>query len=350
MFRTILLVILIALGSAGTARAQMAPSGCALWKADSAEQVGRNSNHYILLRNVQVDCNDIQLFADEAEVFPDADRVRASGNVVFVSGNSRISADRMEFNTRTKTGTFHVASGIANIENRGIERSLFGTQEPDAYFWGNSIEKLGPKTYRITRGGFTTCVQPTPRWEMVSGSATITLEKRAVMSNTLLMVKGVPVFYLPVMYYPINKEDRATGFLIPTYGSSTIRGQTITVPFFWAINRSQDATLEYDYFSKTGQSYGGEYRYIQGPGSQGTVRTQYISEHDTTYVTSGGTENFVAGSSSYSINGNMSQRLPHGLRATANANYFTDIAAQQRYQQTVALATASTLENVKRNK
>ena len=27
------------------------------------------------------------------------------------------------------------------------------------------------------------------------------------------------------MYYPINKEDRATGFLIPIYGTSTIRGQ-----------------------------------------------------------------------------------------------------------------------------
>ena len=51
----------------------------------------------------------------------------------------------MEFNTRTKTGTFYNASGIANLENRGIDRSLFGTQEPDAYFWGETIEKLGPQ-------------------------------------------------------------------------------------------------------------------------------------------------------------------------------------------------------------
>ena len=38
---------------------------------------------------------------------------RARGNVMFVSGTSRISAERMEFNTKTKTGIFYIASGIA---------------------------------------------------------------------------------------------------------------------------------------------------------------------------------------------------------------------------------------------
>jgi LPS-assembly protein len=338
-----LFVLLGLLAAAASARAQPAPSGCNYnWQAVSDEATGINSNHYVLVRNVQVDCNDIQLFADEAEVFSDTDRVIARGNVVFVSSNNRISADHMEFNTRTKTGTFYTASGIANIENRGIDRSLFGTQEPDAYFWGETIEKIGPRTYRLTRGGFTTCVQPTPRWELVSGSATITLEKHAVMTNTLLMVKGVPLFYLPVMYYPINKEDRATGFLIPTYGSSTVRGQTISTPFFWAINRSQDATIEYDFFSKSGQAIGGEYRYVQAPGSQGSLRTQYIAEHDATYIDNAGAERTVPGQSSYSLTGSMAQRLPGGWRATGNANYFSSLISQQRYQQNVFAATNTT--------
>ena len=343
MLRTGVFVLLGLMATAAAARAQVpAPSGCSVkWQAVSQEAIGIQTNHYHLLRNVQVDCNDIQLFADEAEIFSDTDRLIATGNVVFVSNNNRISADRLEFNTRTKTGTFFVASGIANIENRGIDRSLFGTQEPDAYFWGETIEKLGPKTYRVTRGGFTTCVQPTPRWELVSGSATITLEKHAVMSNTLLMVKGVPMFYLPIMYYPINKEDRATGFLTPMYGSSTVRGQTLTVPFFWAIDRSQDATLEYDFFSKTGQAFGSEYRYVQAPGSQGSIRTQYIQEHDATYDTNGVTK-LVPGQSSYSISGSMAQHLPAGWRATGNANYFSSLIAQQRYQQNVFAATNTT--------
>ena len=59
--------------------------------------------------------------------------------------------------------------------------------------------------------------------------------------------------YLPIFYYPIQEDDRATGFLIPTYGTSTVRGQSLSNAFFWAIGRSQDATLYHDWFSKTGQ-------------------------------------------------------------------------------------------------
>ena len=147
MLRTSLFVLLALLAGALPARAQEGtPKGCSgKWEVRSMDAKNLET-HTLLIKDVQIECNDIQLFADEAEVFRDADRVRASGNVLFVSGTSRISAERMEFNTKTKTGTFYVASGIANLENRGIERSLFGTQEPDAYFWGNTIEKLGPKT------------------------------------------------------------------------------------------------------------------------------------------------------------------------------------------------------------
>src|SRR3954470_24236004 len=130
MLRKGLLVLAVLLAGAIPARAQPAPSGCSLkWVAVSEDALNIETTHTRLIRQVRVDCNDIQLFADEAEVFSDADRMRASGNVVFVSAQNRISADRMEFNTRTKTGTFYNASGIANLEGRGIDRSLFGTQE-----------------------------------------------------------------------------------------------------------------------------------------------------------------------------------------------------------------------------
>ena len=93
----------------------------------------------------------------------------------------------------------------------------------------------------------------------------------------MLRVKGVPLIYLPIIYYPIQDDDRATGFLMPTYGSSTVRGQSISNAFFWAINRSQDATFMHDWFSKTGQGMGGEYRYILGAGSKGSITRSYRS-------------------------------------------------------------------------
>jgi len=344
MRRTTFLFLLCLTISAVTARAQSAPvmGGCTKWEAKSDDLNNVNETHTLLLRNVHIDCNDIQLFADQVELFSDVDRLRATGNVVFVSGVSRISAERLEFNTRTKTGTFFTASGIASLEGRGIERSLFGSQEPDAYFYGETVEKLGPKTYKITKGGFTTCVQPTPRWQFVATSVTLTLEKHAVLTNALLKVKDVPLFYVPAMYYPINKEDRATGFLMPIYSSSTIRGQTFKNAFFWAINRSQDATFFHDFFSKTGFGYGAEYRYVQSRGSTGNVQAYVLNEHDADYEQADGSVSTQPGVDSYQITGSLQQAMTSHVRLSANANYFSSLVTQQRYQQGIYAATTRT--------
>ena len=69
----------------------------------------------------------------------------AIGNVVFMTPTARISADSVVFNTKTRIGTFNVASGIAQLGERGERnRSMFGTLEPDVYFYGATIEKIGP--------------------------------------------------------------------------------------------------------------------------------------------------------------------------------------------------------------
>jgi LPS-assembly protein len=279
---------------------------------------------------VEAEQGDMRFSADVADYYRDEDLLVASGNVVFVSGDSRIAADRIEFNTRTRTGTFHNAWGAASIADR-VDRSMFGTQEPDAYFYGELVEKLGPKKYRVSRGAFTTCVQPTPRWEIVSSSATITLDEYAILRNSVLRVKGVPLFYLPIMYYPIQEDDRATGFLIPTYGASTVRGQSLSNAFFWAIDRSQDATFFHDWFTQTGQGLGGEYRYVAAPGSEGYFRSYWLNEREATF-TSGGVERATPARRSYEVRASAIQRLPGNLRARGNVDYFSDVTVQQLYQ------------------
>jgi LPS-assembly protein len=288
-----------------------------------------SETHWRAAGQVEMERDDQRFFADTVDYHSDTGRLEASGNVVFASRDGRIAADRIEFDTRTRTGTFHNASGSASLGQRA-EKDLFGTQEADAYFYGETIEKLGPAKYAITRGGFTTCLQPTPRWEIVASRATITLDEYAVLHNSVLRVKGVPLLYVPVLYYPINDEDRATGFLIPTYGNSTVRGRSISSAFFWAINRSQDATVYFDWFSKTGQGLGGEYRYVLGPGADGQARVYWLDEDETTYEGSAGPVTQPA-RRSYEIRASAQQPLPFGLRGRANVDYFSDITVQQLY-------------------
>ena len=98
-----------------------------------------------------------EFHADQADLFSDESRLLAVGNVVFTSGGNRIAADRVEFDTEAQTGTFYEASG-STIIVEDVEPSMFGTQEPEMQFWGEIIEKTGPRSYRLTRGGFTSCV------------------------------------------------------------------------------------------------------------------------------------------------------------------------------------------------
>jgi lipopolysaccharide assembly outer membrane protein LptD (OstA) len=283
-----------------------------------------------------------QIFADDLLWNTRTGELSAEGNVLVVSPTGRIAAERVVFNTKTGHGTFYTASGIASLGDRGEQdRSMFGTLEPDVYFYGEMIEKIGDDRYRITRGGFTTCVQPTPRWDIVSDKATIDLEDYAILRNAVLRVKDVPVFYLPVLYYPIQSDDRATGFLMPTYGQSTYRGRSISNAFFWAINRSQDLTLFHDWLFSRGQGYGSEYRYAVAPGSEGQLRLYRLNEKASTIDTSDGSAESNA-RRSMNLNGSIVQQLPGGFRGHARLDYFSNVTVQQLYQNNFYDASNST--------
>ena len=296
-------------------------------------------NHTRLTGEVEINGGTWQFYAEQVDIFTDESRLVASGNVVFISEGGRVAADRVEFDIDATTGTFYNATG-STVLVEDVQRSMFGTQEPELQFWGEIIEKIGPRTYRLTRGGFTSCVQPTPRWEVTLSSATINLDQYALLRNSVLKVKGVPLFYLPAMYYPIQEDGRATGVLMPTYGASTIRGQSISNAFFWAINRSQDATVFHDWFSSTGQGLGAEHRYVLGSGSRGNARTYLLNERETTVAGRAG-ETTIPARQSYELRGSARHRISDALRARGEVDYFSDIAVRQTYQTNIYDASNS---------
>jgi hypothetical protein len=312
------------------------PLGLSKWSSWKFESEG---DHLHLINQAAIEGPNLKFFADDVDLYVNTNKVVASGNVVFTNADGRISAERLEFDTATGVGTFYDASGIMSLAKQGPaagNTAAFGGQDPDVYFYGAKLEKLGARKYRITRGGFTTCVQPTPRWEITSGSVILNLDDYAIARNTLLKVKGVPLMFLPMIYYPIQKSERQTGFLLPTYGTSTVRGQSISNAFFWAINRSQDATLFHDWFTRTGTGMGSEYRYIAGLQSAGNVRLYRFNQHETRYEQSGAT---LPAKTSYEFTGAVTQALGGRARARMRLDYFSDVFTQQIYHQNIYQAS-----------
>lgn len=329
-------VVTLALLTLSTsAAAQDIPASCTGWErlAGLTEQVA--AGHFRLREKVEITCDTFKFFADDVEVFTDKDRLLASGNVLFTTPDTRITASRLDFDLKSKTGVFHDATGSSRVKPQVGTRSMFGTQEADMHFRGEKLEKLGEKKYRLTNGGFTTCLQPTARWEFTSGSVTINIDNYAIARNTTFRVKGVPLLYLPIIYYPLQEDDRATGFLLPGYGVSNIRGQSVRNAFFWAINRSSDLTIEHSFFSRAGQQWAGEFRYMASPSSQGNIAASFFDETAQPEFGRGAAK-------TTQVRGSASQSLPGNFRAGAYADYTSNITTRQLYQQDVLDYTSRT--------
>ena len=304
--------------------------------AQMQQRVGEN--HRIAIGSVEIKLGDTTLYADHVDVYIDKDTIEAHGNVTLAQGTNRISADSAEFNYKTRLGAFHTAVGIATIKPQllpaqtgGIAVPVQSNQDTDVYFTGELVEKIGPRKYRITRGGFTTCVQPTPRWEMHADTVVLNIEHYTFLRNAIFNVKGVPLLYTPVMWYPTKKEDRSTGILLPTIGSTSLRGTSIHDAFFWVVNRSQDATILHDFFSKTGQGYGSEYRYNYGPLQTGYLRAYTLREHSADYVQADGTPTTNPGGTSYQVQGAATQMFPANIMARGRVDYFSSLVTQQSF-------------------
>ena len=301
-----------------------------------------DGNRYLLTGGVELEEGEMRFYADAVEYHVDTNRMIATGNVLLIETDHQIAADRADFNAKTRLGTFYNARGFATLAPPpGEKPSATGAANPDVQFYGETLEKTSEDTYVITKGGFTSCVQANPRWEMTSGSLRLRVDRYALLRNMFLKVKGVPAIYLPMMYYPLSKENRNTGFLMPSYGSSSYKGQTISNAFFWAINRSQDVTFLHDWYSKTGQSIAGDYRYVSLGGS-GNFRTSFLNERPITFIDTDGTEVEQQGRQSFNAFGNLSQSLGGSWHAQGRADYSSDLTVDQLYSTDIARASRRT--------
>ena len=335
--RFVLLLAICVVAAPVAARAQPSPLlGCKhfVLTNDSAETQEIRPGVYrtILPGNVRLECDDLQIYADRAEYSPDDDWLTLTGNVSLKQPGLSIYAESARLNRRTKLGVFTNARGTAAISPDRVDKTLFGGMDPDVRFVTDSLEKVGPRKYKMKGGSFTSCAQPTPRWQMFASELTFTLDERVVLRNMLFKVKDVPVFYVPMIYYPINKEDRSTGILLPSFGSSTFGGFTLSNAFFWAIDRSQDLTLYHEYFKKSGQGFGAEYRGVSAPGSNVRGSLHIIDER--AQLAADGTQ-VRPGRRSYDLRGDVSQGLPRGFRLIGSVNHFSNAETQQLYQENI---------------
>jgi len=207
-----------------------------------------------------------RLEADEATLNVATGRVTAVGRVHLNDGVHDIHGERLDFNFNTSKGVIF----------QGRLFVLEGNFTVDA----RVMERLSEEQYRLEDASFTTCSalegERMP-WQFKAEKAELEVEGFLYARNVQFCILDVPVMYLPAVLFPAKRE-RATGFLMPVMGSSSVQGFKVREAFFWNISPSQDATITLDERGKLGTGGTLEYRYKLSRNSDGYFWTQYFRD------------------------------------------------------------------------
>ena len=194
----------------------------------SAADISRDyeSKTIILQGNVEIAFDDQVLKCDKATVFQKTNEIHASGNILLASKDTVVEGTSIKFNYKTKLG---------QIQD-GIVRS------GQVAFEGEVLEKTGEQTYFGKKAQYTACTTCPAGWSFSGQEIDAEIGGYAYIKYPVLRIADFPIFILPRILIPL-KSDRQSGLLVPSLDFSKKAGAAITQSYFWAINRSKDATL-----------------------------------------------------------------------------------------------------------
>jgi LPS-assembly protein len=212
----------------------------------------KDDSIYHLDGEAEIDYRNYILHADHITYNSDTGDSQLEGHVVLDGGpyDEHVESSHGTYNIRTQVGTFYNAIGTVGFRIRA-SRYVLTTTNPFA-FTGKIVEKHGPDHYLVRQGTVTTCQLPRPKWQFDARHMWIDVDGTAKIYNSNFQLMGVPVFYFPFVTHPVQKEQRQTGLLIPSFGNSSSKGLIAGDSVYWVLNRSMDALVGAEYYSKRG--------------------------------------------------------------------------------------------------
>lgn len=264
------------------------------------------NNKVILTGDAQVRRPDSVVKGDRIEYQRETGQVRVRGNGLLMRDASIVTGPELDFNVDTDTGVI---------------------QEPDFWLGANSgsgtaeqAEIFSRSRMRLNRVTYSGCPCPEPSWYIKSPQVDLDFdENEGVARHGVLYFKDVPILYSPWLSFPVRKE-RKSGFLLPTYGTTSSGGFELSVPYYWNIAPNYDATITPRYMAKRGVQLGAEFRYL-GESYNGQVAGTIL--HD----------DKVRGGNRWLYSWQHNQRLGGDFNAYVNLNrvsdddYFRDFAS-----------------------
>lgn len=208
----------------------------------------------------------VRAHSDE-EISVGQTQLQLKGNVSITQGNRFITTDSVSYNKDTQqaqmTGGIQLrdpdimvradkASVNMDTGDAHFDNARFVFYETRIHGVAQTLQRFGDNVISLEQSMISSCEPGDNAW-LIRGSA-IELhpdEHYGTADNMRLNIKNIPVLYLPYVRFPVGNE-RLTGFLTPTPGYSSRNGYEMSVPFYWNISPSTDATITAHYMSSRG--------------------------------------------------------------------------------------------------
>lgn len=226
---------------------------------------------------------EVLMQADTLTYDSDAEVVNATGNVEVAYDGRVLLADKVTYNQRTDvvtaegnvsllepTGEVAFADHLVlrNQMKDGVIQTLSVLLTDKSRLAGNDAERSNGTVTTLHRAVYSPCEvckeegKTTPLWQIKAFRVIHNTEtKRIIYEDAFMEMFGIPVAYVPFFSHPDPTVKRQSGFLMPSFASSTDLGQEITTPYYWAIAPNMDTTIAPRFTTKEGMVYQGEFRH-----------------------------------------------------------------------------------------
>jgi LPS-assembly protein len=292
---------------------------------------------YQLHGNAEIHYGTYILRADEVSYNSKTGDSKAEGHVVLEGGpnDEHIQASRGTYNLRSEIGRFENVTGSVGVHLKG-RRPMLTSSNPFV-FTGSAVEKNGPDHFKVYDGIVTTCDLPRPKWDFYAHKVVVEVGGTAKIYHSSFSIEGIPILYFPFATLPAQTLPRQSGFLIPNLGFSSTKGTIFGESIFWAINRSMDAHVGAEYFSKRGWAPQGEFR--ARPSETSFVDLNYFSVLDRgigdPHVNQGGEEARLTAEGEF----------PHNFRGVADIDYLSSFVFRLAFSETFTQAVDSEVKS-----
>jgi LPS-assembly protein len=244
---------------------------------DKTEDLGK------LLQPPSVQTSDPMLLqADEMVYDNENNRVTAKGNVEIYYGNYTLLADQVIYdrgsNTLSARGNVRIKDpeGAVITSNQmtltddfrdGFIDALRLVTKDDTRIVAQTASREAGNVTVFKNGWFTPCKpcednpEKPPTWR-IRATKIIHRTDEATLTyrNAFFDLWGVPVLYVPYFQSADPTVKRKSGFLMPTYGNSSRIGNTVAVPYYFALSDHYDFTFAPEWTEKAGVLFQGFWR------------------------------------------------------------------------------------------